>query len=52
MNKKWEVCKENKNDIDKISKENGLSNLISSILASRGIIEKEDVREFLKSYKR
>ena len=47
MNKKWEICKENKNDIDKISKENGLSNLISSILASRGIIEKEDVREFL-----
>lgn len=47
MNKKWEVCKENKNDIDKISKENGLSDLISSILASRGIIEKEDVREFL-----
>ena len=47
MNKKWEVCKENKNDIDKISKENGLSNLISRILASRGIIEKEDVREFL-----
>ena len=47
MNKKWEVCKENKNDIDKISKENGLSNLYSSILASRGIIEKEDVREFL-----
>ena len=34
MNKKWEVCKENKNDIDKISKENGLSNLISSILSS------------------
>ena len=28
MNKKWEVCKENKNDIDKISKENGLSNLV------------------------
>ncbi len=47
MNKKWEVCKENKNDIDKISKENGLSDLISSILASRGIIEKEAVREFL-----
>ena len=47
MNKKWEICKENKNDIDKISKENGLSNLISSILASRGIIEKEKVREFL-----
>ena len=47
MNKKWEVCKENKNDIDKISKENGLGNLISSILASRGIIEKEEVREFL-----
>ena len=47
MNKKWEVCKENKNDIDKISEENGLSNLISSILASREIIEKEDVREFL-----
>ena len=47
MNKKWEVCKENKNDIDKISKENGLSDLISSILASRGIIEKEEVREFL-----
>ncbi len=47
MNKKWEVCKENKNDIDKISKENGLSNLISSILASRGIIEKEEVRKFL-----
>ena len=47
MNKKWEICKENKNNIDKISKENGLSNLISSILASKGIIEKEAVRKFL-----
>ena len=47
MNKKWEICKENKNDIDKISKENGLNNLISSILANREIIKKEDVREFL-----
>lgn len=47
MNKKWEICKENKDDIDKISKENGLSDLISSILASRGIVEKEEIRKFL-----
>lgn len=47
MNKKWEICKENKNDINKISEENGLSDLISGILASRGIITKEEVRKFL-----
>ena len=47
MNKKWEICKENKNDINKISEENGLSDLISGILASRGIIKKEEVRKFL-----
>ncbi len=47
MNKKWEICKINEEDINKICKENNLSQLIGSILASKKIISKDEIREFL-----
>ena len=47
MNKKWEICKINEDDINKICEENNLSQLIGSILASKKIISKDEIREFL-----
>lgn len=47
MNKKWEICKINEEDINKICEENNLSQLIGSILASKKIISKDEIREFL-----
>ena len=47
MNKKWEICKINEEDINKICEENNLSQLIGSILASKRIISKDEIREFL-----
>lgn len=47
MNKKWEICKINEEDINKICEENNLSQLIGSILASKKVISKDEIREFL-----
>lgn len=47
MNKKWEICKINEENINKICEENNLSQLIGSILASKKIISKDEIREFL-----
>lgn len=47
MNKKWEICKINEEDINKICEENNLSQLIGSILTSKKIISKDEIREFL-----
>ena len=47
MNKKWEICKINEEDINKICEENNLSQLIGSILASKKIISKDEIRELL-----
>ena len=47
MNKKWEICKINEEDINKICEENNLSQLIGSILASKKIISKDEIRENL-----
>lgn len=47
MNKKWEISSIEEKLIDKIAKENNISNLLSSILANRGIITKEQVKRFL-----
>lgn len=47
MNKKWEICKINEEDINKICEENNLSQLIGSILASKKIFSKDEIREFL-----
>lgn len=47
MNKKWEIFKNNEEQIEKISKENDLSILLSSILANRNIVEKQQVQKFL-----
>ena len=47
MNKKWEVHRIEEKDINKICEENNLSKLVSSILISRQITSKEDIRKFL-----
>ena len=47
MNKKWEISKIEEKLVDKIAKENNLSNLLSSILVNRGITTKEQIRKFL-----
>ena len=47
MNKKWDVHRIEEKDINKICEENNLSKLVSSILISRQITSKEDIRKFL-----
>ena len=47
MNKKWEICKTDEENIDKICKENDLSRLVASILAVKNIISKENIKKFL-----
>ncbi len=47
MNKKWEICKTDEKNIDKICKENDLSRLVASILAVKNIISKENIKKFL-----
>lgn len=47
MNKKWELCEENEELIEKVSRENNISELISTILVNRNVIDKDDVKVFL-----
>ncbi len=47
MNKKWEVCKIEEESINKICKENNLTQLIGGILSSKNINSDEEVRLFL-----
>lgn len=47
MNKTWEIHKIEENDINKISEQNNLSKLVSSILVSRNITTTENIRKFL-----
>ena len=47
MNKKWEIHVINEEYINKICKENNLSELINSILISRNIYTNESIRKFL-----
>ena len=48
MNKKWDIHVIEEKDINRVCEENNLSKLVSSILISRNIVTKEDIRKFLK----
>ena len=48
MNKKWNIHVIEEKNINKVCEENNLSKLVSSILISRNIVTKEDIRKFLK----
>lgn len=47
MNKKWEVCETNEEQIQKLVEEKNLSFLLSSILVNRGITTAEETELFL-----
>ena len=47
MNKKWEVCETNEEQIQKLVEEKNLSFLLSSILVNRGITTPEETELFL-----
>ena len=47
MNKKWEVCKREEEQIEQVVEENNISSLLASILVNRNIISKEKVQLFL-----
>lgn len=49
MNKKWEVCKNNEEQVEKLAKENNLSSLIASILINHNITTPQDVELFLNT---
>ena len=47
MNRKWEICKNNKEQIEKLVKESNLSSLLASILINRNITTLQEVELFL-----
>ncbi len=47
MKKKWEYIPPNKELIDRISKECGISTIVAGVLAKRGITEKQQIDVFL-----
>ena len=47
MNKKWEVSKNNKEQVEKLVKESNLSSLLASILINRNITTLQEVELFL-----
>lgn len=47
MNKKWEICTSNEEDIKRLEKKYNISNLLATVLVNRGIIEDEQIRMFL-----
>ena len=47
MNKKWQVYEANEEQIEKIAKENNLNKLIATILSNKGIVEREQINNFL-----
>ncbi len=48
MNKKWEICEQNKELVEKIARENNLSELMATLLLNREIVEKKDIEVFLE----
>ena len=48
MNKKWEICECNEELVKKIIKENGISELLATLLVNRGITNKEEIDIFLE----
>lgn len=47
MNKKWEICEQDKELVEKVAKENNLSELMATLLVNRGIVDKKDIEIFL-----
>ena len=52
MNKKWEVCEKNDEQINKIIEENNLSLLLASILSQKRNYNKARSTNLFKSYKK
>ena len=48
MNKKWEICECNEELVKKIVEENGISELLATLLINRGITDKEEIDIFLE----
>lgn len=48
MNKKWEYYSSDETLIDKIQQNSNINKLLATILANRGIVEKEEIRKFLE----
>ena len=48
MNKKWEICECNEELVKKIEEENGVSELLATLLVNRGITNKEEIDVFLE----
>ena len=48
MNKKWEYYSSDETVIDKIQQNSNINKLLATILANRGIVEKEEIRKFLE----
>ncbi len=47
MNKKWEYANPNEEEVNRISKKFGISELLASILVNRNVVEDEDIKKFL-----
>ena len=47
MNKKWEICSQDKNKVQEIAKKYNISELVSSIIINRGMVNENEVRIFL-----
>lgn len=48
MNKKWEICEYDKVLVEKVMRENNLSELMATLLVNRGISTKEEIEVFLE----
>lgn len=47
MNKKWEICEQDKELVEKVARGNNLSELMATLLVNRGIVDKKDIEIFL-----
>lgn len=47
MKKKWEYYSSDKKEIEEIQEKFGVTGLLATILANRGIVEESNVRKFL-----
>lgn len=47
MNKKWEICECDEDLVKKVMEQNGLSELMATLLVNRGITDKKEIEVFL-----
>ncbi len=48
MNKKWEYYSSNEKIVEEIQEKFGVTRLLATILANRGIVEEDKIRKFLE----